>query len=340
MRAATRKLATRGARGRWFGGIGAAAPSPTLLVSARRAPTLTVEDLPRQKVVLDSELLNFKVRAGDDFGVRRVGMEWQGLDPKVVKSIATGERVLAAGGFDKETLEVAGTFSAKSFAIEPQPIALRIFVEDYLPGRPRVVSPVYTLYILTAEQHAIWLTEQLSKWHRQSLEVRDRELQLYETNKQLRELTPEELDRADTRKRLEAQASAERVARDVNVAGRIDCDRTAEVIRCGPKLPHPIGQAGQRGADRARLRRLNGRGRRRLVHRQSRGGQGLVVPDRRDPDGPGPQAPPKPGAPRVRRDRFASVILDRSRGSGGVRRPARALRTAPDRASRHDLDLS
>ncbi len=39
------------------------------------------------------------------------------------------------------------------------------------PAAPRVYSPTYTLYVLNAEQHAIWLTEQLSKWHRQSLEV-------------------------------------------------------------------------------------------------------------------------------------------------------------------------
>ncbi len=36
-------LDLRGALGRWFGGIGAAAPAPTLLVSARREPTLIVE---------------------------------------------------------------------------------------------------------------------------------------------------------------------------------------------------------------------------------------------------------------------------------------------------------
>jgi beta-ribofuranosylaminobenzene 5'-phosphate synthase len=36
-------LDLRGARGRWFGGLGAAASSPTLLVSARRAPTLAVD---------------------------------------------------------------------------------------------------------------------------------------------------------------------------------------------------------------------------------------------------------------------------------------------------------
>lgn len=36
-------LDLRGERGRWFGGIGAAAPGPTLLVSASRAATLTAE---------------------------------------------------------------------------------------------------------------------------------------------------------------------------------------------------------------------------------------------------------------------------------------------------------
>ena len=52
--------------------------------------------------------------------------------------------------------------------------------------------------------------EQLSKWHRQSLLVRDREMQLYETNKQLRELTGEELDQPENRRRIENQAMAER----------------------------------------------------------------------------------------------------------------------------------
>src|SRR5262249_40058043 len=65
-------------------------------------------------------------------------------------------------------------------------------------------------YVLNPEQHAIWLTEQLSKWHRQALEVRDREMQLHETNKQLRELPGEELDRLETRRRIEGQAAAAR----------------------------------------------------------------------------------------------------------------------------------
>ncbi len=197
----------------WRDQFGLAGKEPfTLAITARDddAPSLACEDLPRQKVVLDSELLSFKVRAIDDFGVKRVGIEWQGLDRTTVKDPAQGERVLAAGGNDKETLELAGTFSAQSLGIEPQPVQVRLYAEDYFPGRERVYSPTYLLYVLNAEQHAIWLTEQLSKWHRQSLEVRDREMQLHETNKQLRELSAAELNEPDTRRRLENQAGAER----------------------------------------------------------------------------------------------------------------------------------
>lgn len=174
------------------------------------APSLTCEDLPRQKVVLDTETLKFRVAAQDDFGIKRVGVEWQGIDSTTIKDPAKGERILAAGGPDRENLELSGTFSAQSLGISPQPIQLRIFAEDYLPERERVYSPVYTLYVLNAEQHAIWLTEQLSKWHRQSLEVRDKEMQLYETNRQLREQAESDLDSPEMQRKLDAQASAER----------------------------------------------------------------------------------------------------------------------------------
>jgi hypothetical protein len=197
----------------WKDAYGLAGKEPFSLGINQRddePPSLGCEDLPRQKVVLDTELLKFKVHAQDDFGIKRIGVEWQGLDATTVKTPAKGERILAAGGGDKETLGISGTFSAESLGIEPQPIQLRLFAEDYLPDRERVYSPTYTLYVLNAEQHAIWLTEQLSKWHRMSLEVRDKELQLYETNRELRELTERELAKPENQRRLDAQAAAER----------------------------------------------------------------------------------------------------------------------------------
>src|SRR5262249_40758529 len=176
---------------RWkdeFGLAGKEAFSLSVAGQEDEAPSIFVEDLPRQKVILDSELLTFKIRAHDDFGVKAVGVVWEGIENPVVKDLAKGERLLAAGAYDRESLEVNGTFSAKSLNIEPQPIMVRLYVEDYFPGRERVYSSPHMFYVLTPEQHAIWITEQMSKWHRQAWEVRDREMQLYETNKELREL--------------------------------------------------------------------------------------------------------------------------------------------------------
>ncbi len=174
---------------RWRDTFGLAGKEPfSLAITARddEPPSLSCEDLPRQRVVLDTETLTFKVNAQDDFGIKRIGVEWQGVEHAENPSPAAGEKVLAAGGNDKESMEIAGAFCAKTLGIAPQAINVRVYAEDYFPNRARSYSPTFTFYVLTAEQHAIWLTEQLSKWHRQSLEVRDREMQLFETNKQLR----------------------------------------------------------------------------------------------------------------------------------------------------------
>lgn len=172
-------------------------------------PALSCENLPRQRVVLVSESINFNVRALDDFGVKIVGIEWRPLDAEGVEKPAKGEQILSAGGSEKETLELAGVFCAEKLQIEPQPIQVRIFAEDFYPGRPRVYSPAFQLYVLSADQHLVWITELLSKWHRIALEVRDKEMQLYQTNQQLRLLSEEELDQPDNRKRVEAQAAGE-----------------------------------------------------------------------------------------------------------------------------------
>ena len=198
---------------RWKDEYGLAGKEPlTVTINAREdeAPSVSCEDLPRQKVVIDSETLTFKIRAQDDFGIKVVGIEWKGADKTAVEKVAHGERVLAAGASDKDLLELAGTFCAKTLEIEPQPLNVRLFVEDYFPGRSRTYTAPFVLYVMSAEQHSIWLTEQLSKWHRQSLETRDREMQLHHTNQELRMLSAEELDQPENRRKIENQSTAER----------------------------------------------------------------------------------------------------------------------------------
>lgn len=196
----------------WRDDFGLSGKEPFKLAVTAQAdepPQISCEDLPRGRVVLDSEQIVFHVHARDDFGIKDVGMQWRGIPSEMVDKPAKGEAMLAVGGHDKAGMEVQGTFTAKSLGIEPQPIELRIFATDYFPNRKRVYTAPYTFYVLNAEQHAIWITEQMAKWHRQALEVRDRELQLYETNKRLRDMSPEELDRPETRRQIERQADAE-----------------------------------------------------------------------------------------------------------------------------------
>ena len=140
---------------RWQDKFGLAGKEPfTLAVTAREdeAPSLACEDLPRQKVVLDTEQLSFKVRAQDDFGIKHIGIDWQGIENPIVATPAKGERILSAGGHDKDSLEISGTFSAKSLGIEPQPVNVRLFVEDYLPGR--AAGLFADLHVLRLERRA------------------------------------------------------------------------------------------------------------------------------------------------------------------------------------------
>lgn len=197
----------------WQDEFGLAGREPfTISVGAEEdaPPSVGCQDLPRRRVVLDSEQLVFHVTAHDDFGVQQVGMEWRGVGGDIVEEIANGEQILAPGGHDEATLDVEGAFTAQSLGITPQPIELRVFVTDYYPNRDRVYSAPYLLYVLDANQHAIWVTEQLAKWQRQALEVRDREMRLYEANKRIRAMSAEELDRPEIRRTVEDQAAAER----------------------------------------------------------------------------------------------------------------------------------
>ena len=180
-------------------------------------PTVTVEDFPNRQVLLETETLTFKVRAGDDFGIKQVGIEWQGNPENNAGNIGgdsggslgqRGERVIASGGSDRDAIQADATFSPALLGIQPQSLLLRVFADDYFPGH-RAFSAAYVLYVMDASEHALWVNDQLRKWKQQAGEVRDREMQLLAINEELRDLDPEQIDLPQTRSQIESQASAE-----------------------------------------------------------------------------------------------------------------------------------
>lgn len=191
-------------------GLKAKSPFPlNIIVRSDEEPTIYTEGMPRAKVLLDSEQIQFQVHASDDFGVKQVGFEWKTAEGAVAAKKSQGERILVAGSATAERLDADAVFQASALGIEPQPLELRLFVEDYLPGRNRVYSNPVLLMVLNPSDHALWILQQFNRWQREALEVRDRELQLLETNKKLRSLSEKELESPDVMKQIEQQAAAE-----------------------------------------------------------------------------------------------------------------------------------
>lgn len=170
-----------------------------------QAPRIVARRETLEQVVLDSEVLAFDLTAADDFGVKTVGLEWVGTEATKTK----GEKIAAAGEPEKKEVMTRATFCATREGVAPQTLELRAWADDYLPDRQRTRSASFILHILDKTEHALWLTEQFGKWLAAARESYEKEQQLHETNKELRQLSPEELDRPENRRRVSQQASAE-----------------------------------------------------------------------------------------------------------------------------------
>ena len=198
----------------WRDRFGLVAREPQVLqlaVQEDESPTVSFNKLKNNQVLLSTEVLTFEIQAADDFGVKQVGLEWEGIEHAIHNpNPSSGEKTVSSGRPTADSMTVAATFSAEREDVRPQSLRLRAFAEDYLPGRERVRSPALVLHVLTPAEHFRWLVEQMELWIGAAQEVHDKELQLYQTNRELRSLSPEALDDPAQRKRIQEQAAAER----------------------------------------------------------------------------------------------------------------------------------
>ena len=198
----------------WRDRFGLVAREPQVIrleVQEDGSPTVNFNKLKNNRVVLSSEVLTFEIQAADDFGVKRVGLEWEGIGNPIHNPEPTrGEKTVSSGTPTTELMTVAATFSAVRENVRPQSLRLRAFAEDYFPGRERVRSPDLVIHVLTPAEHFKWLVGQMELWMGAAQEVHDKELQLHEANRELRDLPPEALDDPAQRRKLQNQAAAER----------------------------------------------------------------------------------------------------------------------------------
>lgn len=198
----------------WRDRFGLAAREPQVLrfeALNDEAPTVALSKLKNNQVVISNEVLAFEIQAADDFGVKRIGLEWEGIrNPIHNPEPTSGEKIVSAGTPTADTLTVAATFSPKRESVKPQSLRLRAYAEDYLPNRERIYSSHLVLHVLTPSEHFKWLVGQMQLWTGAAKDVHDKELQLHQINSELRALSPETLDDPAQRKRIQEQAAAER----------------------------------------------------------------------------------------------------------------------------------
>ena len=177
----------------------------------------------QEQVIIESEVVTLDLEASDDFGIQRVGLLWKGVVGESSLPTAKGESISAAGGNELRNLTAKATFCAQRDGVPPQSIELRAWVEDYKAGH-RALSPGIVLHILSKDDHALWMTEQFGKWLQAARESYEQEQRLHETNRELRALKGDELDRPENRRKLAQQANAEAANSDrldrLNDAGK------------------------------------------------------------------------------------------------------------------------
>ena len=102
-------LDLRGARGRWFGGIGASASTPTLLVSASRADTLAAHgaDAERAREFARLFLDHHHLRAGADVHVHRILPPHVGLGSGTQLALAVARAIAEIYGVPTEPRSLA-----------------------------------------------------------------------------------------------------------------------------------------------------------------------------------------------------------------------------------------
>lgn len=174
-------------------------------------PNVSFQQLDPQQVVLTTDVISFDVQADDDFGLQEIGLEWRGIEDSLRNpNPVTGAKLVSGGGPETTAYSGQATFCAMSDKVPAQSLEVRAYAVDYKPERGRCYSPTYILHVLTPEEHAIWITNQLRRWASLVDDVGEEEMRLHDENRAIRRMGTDELNTPKARRRIEQQAAAER----------------------------------------------------------------------------------------------------------------------------------
>lgn len=119
-------------------------------------PTPDIPDIPRNVVMLNSDVLSVRIEARDDYGVRDLGLMWEiYADVPVAGGTASTEVKMLAETPHERRMEKTFSWSPVLFRVPADSVVdLQAFARDYYPKRERVKSPIYRVQVMSPEKHA------------------------------------------------------------------------------------------------------------------------------------------------------------------------------------------
>jgi hypothetical protein len=125
-------------------------------------PVPEIVDMPGEIAVLNSDVLNIHLRALDDFGVHDLGLTWNMTADSPPSAVATTEVKTQPSSAHVKEAEKVFLWSPSMFRIPADStVELQGFARDYFPDRERSRTTVYRIRVLSPEEHAELVRQQL-----------------------------------------------------------------------------------------------------------------------------------------------------------------------------------
>lgn len=192
-----------------------------------KQPTVYLRGEENDRHVLEDTSIELEVEAADDFGLKELGVEWQGEksfyaeeeapaagmeDPeKAGKPVpgTHGETVLKTGSPTQTGLKGTFLFQANALKLSPQRVVVRGFTQDYKPGGKKVYSEPMIIFVLSKSEHAQMIRNELERIAGELEGMIRRMDAMADEAKRLKAQEDQELNNSESQQRLHALADEE-----------------------------------------------------------------------------------------------------------------------------------
>jgi hypothetical protein len=144
-------------------GLSNATPLRVAAVALKDAPPVVdMPDMPHEMAMLESDSLRIEVQASDDYGVRDLGLSWEvESDQPLAGSTTTEMKNMMEAPNLKKAAHVFRWSPALLRIPAGTAVELEGFARDYYPQRARSRTQAHRLRVLSAEEHAELVRQQL-----------------------------------------------------------------------------------------------------------------------------------------------------------------------------------